>query len=103
MLPPEPVARRDPPLRAHDLASYDRPENDHRAIVEELMTFAFLEDASTVVLVGPHGVRKTMCACNLGYQSVLAGRTSLFITAAQLLGELAALDSDSALRRRLRH
>ena len=33
---------------------------------------------------------------------MLAGRTALFITAVQLLGELAALDSDSALRRRLK-
>jgi DNA replication protein DnaC len=48
-------------------------------------------------------VGKTMCACNLGYQAVLAGHTVLFITAGQLLGDLAALDSDSALRRRLRH
>lgn len=79
------------------------PTQCDRAVVEELMTLAFLQDASNIVLVGPNGVGKTMCACNLGYQAVLAGRTALFITAAQLLGELAALDSDSALRRRLRH
>ena len=87
------------------LADFDWkwPTHCDRAIVEELMTPSFLEDASNVVLVGPNGVGKTMCACNLGYQAVLAGRTALFITAAQLLGELAALDSDSALRRRLRH
>ena len=66
------------------------------------MTLDFLKDASNVVLVGPNGVGKTMCACNLGYQAVLAGHTVLFITAGNLLGELAALDSDSALRRKLR-
>ena len=32
------------------------------------MTLDFLKDASNVVLVGPNGVGKTMCACNLGYQ-----------------------------------
>jgi len=87
------------------LADFDWkwPTHCDRAVVEELMTLAFLEDASNIVLVGPNGVGKTMCACNLGYQAVLAGRTALFITAAQLLGELASLDSDSALRRRLRH
>ena len=87
------------------LADFDWawPTQCDRAIVEELMTLAFLQDASNVVLVGPNGVGKTMCACNLGYQAVLAGRTALFITAAQLLGELASLDSDSALRRRLKH
>ena len=67
------------------------------------MTLDFLKDASNVVLVGPNGVGKTMCACNIGYQAVLAGHTALFTTAGQLLGELAALDSDSALRRKLRH
>jgi phage tail protein X len=66
------------------------------------MTLEFLKDASNVVLVGPNGVGKSMCACNLGYQAVLAGHTALFTTAGQLLGELAALDSDSALRRKLR-
>ena len=87
------------------LADFDwkGPTQCDRTVVEELMTLTFMEDASNIVLVGPNGVGKTMCACNLGYQAVLAGRTALFITAAQLLGELAALDSDSALRRRLKH
>ena len=87
------------------LADFDWkwPTQCDRTVVEELMTLTFMEDASNIVLVGPNGVGKTMCACNLGYQAVLAGRTALFITAAQLLGELAALDSDSALRRRLKH
>ena len=87
------------------LADFDWawPTQCDRAVVEELMTLAFMADASNIVLVGPNGVGKTMCACNLGYQAVLAGRTALFITAAQLLGELASLDSDSALRRRLKH
>ena len=33
---------------------------------------------------------------------MLAGHTALFTTAGQLLGELAALDGDSGLRRKLR-
>ena len=86
------------------LADFDWawPRSIDRGAVEELMTLDFLKDASNVVLVGPNGVGKTMCACNLGYQAVLAGHTVLFITAGNLLGELAALDSDSALRRKLR-
>jgi len=90
--------------RFKPLADFDWawPRQCDRATVEELMTLDFLKDASNVVLVGPNGVGKTMCACNIGYQAVLAGHTALFTTAAQLLGELAALDSDSALRRKLR-
>ena len=82
---------------------WDWPQKCDRAAVEELMTLSFLKDASNVIFVGPNGVGKTMCACNIGYQAVLAGHTALFTTAGQLMGELAALDSDSALRRRLRH
>lgn len=40
-------------------------------------------------------------AQNLAHQALVHGRTVLFTTAGQKLGELAALDSDSALRRRL--
>jgi DNA replication protein DnaC len=78
------------------------PTQIDRAAIEELMTLQFLADATNVVFAGPNGVGKTMCACNLGYQAVLAGHTVLFVTAGQLLGDLAALDSDSALRSRLR-
>ncbi|MDE2454305.1 MAG: ATP-binding protein, partial [Burkholderiales bacterium] len=90
--------------RFKPLADFDWawPRQCDRAAVEELMTLEFLGDASNVVLVGPNGVGKTMCACNIGYQAVLAGHTALFTTAGHMLGELAALDSDSALRRKLR-
>ncbi|MBP7568418.1 MAG: ATP-binding protein, partial [Burkholderiaceae bacterium] len=68
--------------RFKPLADFDWswPRSIDRAAVEELMTLQFLRDASNVVLVGPNGVGKTMCACNLGYQAVLAGHTALFIT-----------------------
>jgi len=90
--------------RFKPLADFDWawPKSIDRSAVEELMTLDFVKDASNVVLVGPNGVGKTMCACNIGYQAVLAGHTALFTTAGQLLGELAALDSDSGLRRKLR-
>jgi DNA replication protein DnaC len=90
--------------RFKPLADFDWnwPQQVDRAAMEELMTLQFMAEAGNVVLVGPNGVGKTMCACNIGYQAVLAGHTALFTTAGQLLGDLAALDSDSALRRRLR-
>jgi DNA replication protein DnaC len=40
---------------------------------------------------------------NLAHEAVIHGHTVLFTSAGQLLGELASLDSDSALRRRLRY
>ena len=82
---------------------WDWPTHCDRVAVQELMTLSFMADATNVVLVGPNGVGKSMLACNLGHQALIEGRTVLFTTAGQLLGDLAALDSDSALRRRLRH
>ena len=79
------------------------PKRCDRAAVEALMTLDFLKDATNVVLVGQNGTGKTMLAQNIAHQALIAGRTALFTTAGQLLGELAALDSDSALRRRLHH
>ena len=55
------------------------------------------------LLLGLNGVGKTTLARNLAHQALVRGHTVLFTSAGQLLGELAAIDSDSALRRRLRH
>lgn len=91
--------------RFKPLASFDWqwPEQCDPTAVADLMTLEFLQQASNVILVGPSGLGKTTIAQNLAHQAVLQGQTVLFTTAGQLLGELAALDSDSALRRRLRH
>ena len=67
------------------------------------MTLEFLGDATNVVLVGPNGVGKSTLAQNIAHQALIDGHTVLFTSAGQLLGDLCALDSDSALRRRLRH
>jgi len=79
------------------------PKRCDRTAIETLMTLDFLKDATNVVLVGQNGTGKTMLAQNIAHQALIAGQTALFTTAGQLLGDLAALDSDSALRRRLHH
>jgi DNA replication protein DnaC len=79
------------------------PKVCDRAAVEALMTLDFLKDASNGVVIGPNGVGKTMIIQNIAHQALLAGHTALFTTAGRLLGDLTALDSDSALRRRLNH
>lgn len=91
--------------RFKPLADFDWrwPKRCERAAVEALMTLDFLQEAANVVLLGPNGVGKSTLAKNIAHQALIHGHTVLFTTAGQLLGDLAALDSDSALRRRLRH
>ena len=79
------------------------PKRCDRGAIEALMGLDFVTDLANIVLVGPNGVGKSMIAQNIAYQALLAGHTALFTSAGQLLGDLCALDSDSALRRRLRH
>jgi DNA replication protein DnaC len=79
------------------------PKRCDRSAFEALMALDFLKDATNVVLVGPNGVGKSTLARNIAHQALVHGHTVLFTSAGQLLGDLAALDSDSALRRRLRY
>jgi DNA replication protein DnaC len=79
------------------------PKRCDRPAFEALMTLDFLKEATNVILVGPNGVGKSTLARNIAHQAVILGHTVLFSSAGQLLGDLAALDSDSALRRRLNH
>lgn len=79
------------------------PKRCDRAAIEALMSLDFLREKANVILVGPNGVGKSMLAQNLAHQALIHGHTVLFASAGQLLGDMAALDSDSALRRRLRY
>jgi DNA replication protein DnaC len=91
--------------RFKPLVDYDWswPEQIDQGAVSDLMTLQFMHSASNAIVVGPSGVGKTTIAQNIAHQAVLQGHTVVFTTAGKLLGELASLDSDSALRTRLRH
>ena len=90
--------------RFKPLADFDWewPRRCDRMAVEDLMTLGFLDEAANVVLVGPNGVGKSTVAANIAHRAVLAGHTVRFATAASMLGELAAIDSDTLLQRKLR-
>ena len=79
------------------------PKSRDRAGIEGLMLLDFLKDATNVVLTGPNGTGKSTLAQNIAHQAVIQGHTVMFVSAGQMLGDLSALDSDSALRRRLRY
>lgn len=78
------------------------PSKIDRALLEELFTLAFIEEAANIVLLGPNGIGKSMIARNLAYQAILRGHTARFTLASDMLHELAAQDSDASLARRLR-
>jgi DNA replication protein DnaC len=79
------------------------PKSCERDVIERWMQLDFIKDASNLILCGPNGVGKTTIARNIAYQAVIKGFTVLFTTAAGMLNELAALDSESALRRRIKY
>jgi DNA replication protein DnaC len=91
--------------RFKPLADFDWkwPTSCDRGAIEGLMSLKFIEEKANIVLVGPNGVGKSMLVKNVAHQALINGKTVRFTTAGELLGDLAALDSDMALRRRLRH
>lgn len=79
------------------------PEVIDRALVERLLALSFHNEGANVVLVGAHGLGKTMILKNIAHNAVLAGQSVLFITAAKMLNDLSAQDSARGLERRIKH
>lgn len=79
------------------------PKRIDRQAIDAQMSLDFVKETSNLIFVGPAGVGKTLLAKNIAHHALIHGHTVLFTTAGEMLGKLAALDSDSALRRRLRH
>lgn len=78
------------------------PTKIERAAVEELFKPQIFEDGVNGVLLGPNGVGKTMLLKNIAHHFLLRGYTVRFVTASEMLNDLAAQESSVALNRRLR-
>lgn len=79
------------------------PTKIERPLVESAVRLDFIPGARNVVLVAPQGLGKTMIAQNIAHQAILGGYGVLFLSAAQLLLDLAAQESARALDRRLQY
>ena len=71
------------PWRLADF-DFEAQPSVERAMVNELGTLRFLEDATNVLFIGPPGVGKTMLAVGLGRAAVEAGHRTYYTTAAEL-------------------
>lgn len=78
------------------------PKKIQRQEIESLLELDFLKSSKNVILVAPQGLGKTMISRNICQNAIMAGHSTLFTTASQLLLDLASQDSASGLERRLR-
>ena len=69
-----------------------------KAQVQELASLAFIERAENIVLLGPSGVGKTHLALALAYRAVMSRIKTRFITAADLMLQLAAANRKDQLK-----
>jgi len=68
-----------------------------RAQIQELAALSFIERAENVVFLGPSGVGKSHLAQALAYRAVMAGIKTRFITAADLMLQLATAHKQERL------
>ena len=71
------------PWRIDDFDFAAQPSVDE-ALIRELATCSYLDDATNVLFIGPPGVGKTMLAIALGHAAVDAGHRVYYTTAADL-------------------
>ncbi len=90
--------------RYRQMADFDWawPSFIDRERVERLLTLDFLAEKDNVVLASAPGLGKTMIGRNVAHLAVLAGHSVVFVTAAQMLNDLAQQDSARALQATLR-
>lgn len=79
------------------------PKRIERDLIDRALSGQMVQEHGNLVLVAAQGLGKTMIARNVVHQTIMAGRSALFVEAAQMLLDLGGQDSSRALERRLRH
>lgn len=87
-----------PALKTIEQFDWKEAPGAPKAQILELAHLAFVERAENVVLLGPSGVGKTHIALAIAHRAVSAGHKVRFITAADLMLQLAAARSQGRLK-----
>jgi len=79
------------------------PDKIDRPVIEALLAADCVERGDNVVLIGSHGLGKSMIAKNILHRAIHKGHTALFVEAAELLVDLGSQDSSRSLEKRIKH
>lgn len=78
------------------------PRKINRALLEELLRLEFIDKHENVVIIGPVGVAKSMIAKNLAHLAACSGKSSLFVSASEMVSDLSYKQSAEVIRQRQR-
>ena len=79
-----------PKIKTLDEFDYSFASGVPKKLINQLATLTFVERAENIIMLGPSGVGKTHLAIALGYKCVQAGMKVRFISASDLVLQLAS-------------
>ncbi len=95
-------AARFPIVKTLEQFNWTWPKKINRPQVQNLFRLSFLKERGNVVFMGGVGLGKTHLATALAYEGCLAGHTTLFTTAIDIVNNLAAAQSANRLKSELK-
>ena len=87
-----------PALKTLEQIDWSHAGGAPKAQIQELAHLAFVQRAENIVLLGPSGVGKTHIALALGHRALTAGHKVRFLTAADLMMQLATAKKQDRLK-----
>ncbi len=87
-----------PALKTLEQIDWSHASGAPKAQIQELGHLTFVQRAENVVLLGPSGVGKTHIALALGHRALTAGHKVRFLSAADLMLQLAAAKKQDRLK-----